>query len=150
MDIPRPLKLEHEELHDELTQATKAPGAVGEAARRVAELLHPHFVKEEEFALPLLGLLSALVSGEVTADMRAAVAMSERLRAELPDMLAEHRRVQAALESLAEAARRALRPDLADFARKLALHAEAEEEVMYPAALLVGEVVRARLGAPSA
>ena len=29
----------------------------------------------------------------------------------------------------------------------LALHAKTEEEVLYPAAILVGDVIRARLGA---
>lgn len=43
--IPEPLKIEHEELHAELVALTKAPGEVGEAARGVATLLHPHFVK---------------------------------------------------------------------------------------------------------
>ena len=47
--------VEHEELHAELGALTKAPGRVGEAARNVATLLHPHFVKEEEYALPLVG-----------------------------------------------------------------------------------------------
>jgi hypothetical protein len=54
--IPEPLKEEHDELHGELVRATKEPGAVGEAAKQVARLLHPHFVAEEEYALPPLGL----------------------------------------------------------------------------------------------
>ena len=52
--IPTSLKVEHEELHAELVALTKAPGRVGEAARNVAALLHPHFVKEEKYALPPL------------------------------------------------------------------------------------------------
>ncbi len=42
--ILTPLKVEHEELHAELVALTEAPGKVGAAARRVAVLLHPHFV----------------------------------------------------------------------------------------------------------
>lgn len=61
--IPEPLKLEHQELHEELVRATKEPGRIGEAAKAVAAVLHPHFVKEEEYALPPLGLLSALATG---------------------------------------------------------------------------------------
>ena len=63
--IPSPLKLEHEELHGELVRATQAGGRVGEAAKEVARVLHDHFVKEEEFALPPIGLLSSLARGEV-------------------------------------------------------------------------------------
>jgi hypothetical protein len=38
----------------------KEGGKVGEAAKAVANVLHPHFEKEEEYALPPLGLLSCL------------------------------------------------------------------------------------------
>lgn len=47
-----PLKLEHQELHANLVKATKAGGRAGDAAKAVARVLHVHFVKEEEFALP--------------------------------------------------------------------------------------------------
>ena len=50
-------KKEHEELHGELVKGLTAGGATEANAKAVAKLLHPHFVKEEEFALPLLGLL---------------------------------------------------------------------------------------------
>jgi len=53
--IPHPLKAEHEELHNMLRQATQLSGKTGETAKTVAELMHPHFVKEEEYALPPLG-----------------------------------------------------------------------------------------------
>jgi hypothetical protein len=144
--IPEPLKVEHEELHAELVALTKAPGEVGEAARGVATLLHPHFVKEEEYALPPLGLLVAVAQGRVTPDMREVLAMTERLQNDLPHMLAEHRQVVDALEKLAAAARVEKRPEAARFAEKLRLHAETEEQVLYPTAILVGERVRARLG----
>jgi hypothetical protein len=46
--IPPSLKAEHEELHGDLARATKSGGRTGEAAKAVAKLMHPHFVKEEE------------------------------------------------------------------------------------------------------
>jgi len=42
-DIPKPLQVEHEALLAMLVDATREAGAVGEAAREVARLLHPHF-----------------------------------------------------------------------------------------------------------
>ena len=125
---------------------TVTPGKVGEAARNVATLLHPHFVKEEEYALPPLGLLAAVAQGAVTPEMRAVLAMTERLKQDLPQMLAEHRHVVGALDQLAAAGRAESRADAERFAEKLRLHAETEEQVLYPAAMLVGEQVRARLG----
>ena len=101
--IPEALRIEHEELHVELSALSEAPGGVGAAAREVARLLHPHFVKEEEYALPPLGLLATVAQGTVTPAMRAALVMTDRLKEELPEMLAEHRLVVAALENHAEA-----------------------------------------------
>jgi hypothetical protein len=147
IEIPEPLKAEHEELHAELVALTTAPGKVGETARNVATLLHPHFVKEEEYGLPPLGLLASIAQGGVTPEMESVIPMTERLKRELPQMLAEHREVVGALDQLAAAGRAESRADAERFAEKLRLHAATEEQVLYPAAILVGQHVRARLGA---
>jgi hypothetical protein len=112
----------------------------------VAALLHPHFVKEEEYALPPLGLLATVAQGTVTPAMRPVLTMTDRLKRELPEMLAEHRSVVAVLEKLAEAGKAETRVDAERFAEKLRVHAETEEQVLYPAAILVGEYVKTRLG----
>lgn len=142
--IPKPLKVEHDELHEELVRATKVPGAVGQAAKEVARLLHPHFILEEEFALPPLGLLARVARGETPAAAGPALAMADRLRKELPRMLEEHRAIVEALKGLIEAAKRHGKPEVARFAEKLTLHAQTEEEVLYPATLVLGEVLRQR------
>ncbi|HEU4565839.1 MAG TPA: hemerythrin domain-containing protein [Gemmatimonadaceae bacterium] len=142
--IPRSLRVEHEEIHAQLEEATRAPGAVGEAARAVAKVLHPHFVREEQIALPPLGLLAPLARGEATPEMRAVLPLTDSLRAEMPRMLAEHRAIAAALERLHQVATRAGRAKEAALAEKIRVHALSEEEVTYPAAMLVGDWVRAR------
>jgi hypothetical protein len=147
-EIPQSLKLEHEELHAALVQATKEPGETGAAAKAVAALLHPHFVREEEFALPPLGLLAPLARGERTAGMSGVLELTEKLKASLPQMLAEHRAIVGALDKLEKAARADGRSELAEFADKLKLHAQTEEEVSYPAAILVGEYVKLTRDAP--
>ncbi|MFZ5792290.1 MAG: hypothetical protein ACOY3L_16485 [Pseudomonadota bacterium] len=146
-EIPRPLKVEHEELHAELVKATKSGGRTGEAAKAVAKVLHPHFVKEEEYALPPLGLLVALSRGKIEKGMAAALKMTDKLEAELPQMLAEHKAIVAALEALVDAAKAENKPDVAQFAEKLILHAQTEEQVSYPTALLIGRYLKAKLAA---
>ena len=143
--IPKPLEVEHEELHGELVKAMKMPGRVGEAARTVATFLHQHFVHEEEFALPPLGLLARLAEGKVTPEMRQVLTPSDKLKAELPQMLDEHKAIVRALEKLIVAAEVEGKPEVARFAEKLILHAQTEEEVLYPTAILIGEYVRAQL-----
>jgi hemerythrin HHE cation binding domain-containing protein len=139
LQIPAPLKAEHDELHARLVRATKEPGVLGEAAREVARLLHPHFLKEEQFGLPPLALLADVARGALRSDMAEVLAMTRRIKAELPAMFAEHRQIAGALEVLRREARRAGRADLEEFATALQRHAETEELVLYPAAVLLGE-----------
>lgn len=143
--IPSALKAEHEELHSELAHATKVGGRTGEAAKAVAKLMHPHFVKEEEYALPPLGLLSALSKGKLEAEMAEVLKMTDKLEAELPHMLAEHKDIVTALQRLVEAAKAEDKPEYVHFAEKLMAHARTEEEVSYPTALLVGRYLKAAL-----
>jgi hemerythrin HHE cation binding domain-containing protein len=143
--IPESLKAEHLELHEELARAIKAGGRTAEAARAVEDVLHPHFLKEEEYALPPLGLLSSLAEGNVTPEMRAVIAMTDKLKADLPHMLQEHRAIVAALERLSATAKQEGKTEHALFAEKLMMHARNEEEVLYPAAILVGEYLKMKL-----
>ena len=144
-EISSALKAEHEELHAELIAAIDSGGAVGDAAKAVADLLHPHFVKEEAYALPPLGLLGLLAQGEVRPEIAEVLAMTDRLRSELPNMLAEHARIVEALGRLAVAAEREDNRQVAGFAEKLKLHAQTEEEVLYPAAIILGDYLRLKL-----
>lgn len=143
--IPESIKLEHEELHDALARASREKDPLGEAAKRVARILKPHVAKEELFAFPPLGLLEEVARGERPAAGPAALGMTERLRAELDDMLAEHRVIIGALEDFMAAARAVDRVDYAELASKLVHHMRTEKEVLYPAALLLGDHLRSRL-----
>lgn len=143
--IPLPLQNEHEALHERLRLATQAGGEVGEAAKTLAQLMHPHFIKEDEFALPPLGLLAALARGEWSAEMAEVLTLTDQLEAELPQMLAEHQSIVTALKTLRDAASRSGRSDIVTFTEALTEHARTEEEVMYPATVLVGQLVRQRL-----
>jgi hemerythrin HHE cation binding domain-containing protein len=144
--IPTSIKEEHDELHAELVTATKSGGRTAAAANAVAALMHPHFVKEEEFALPPLGALADLVKGAKVEALRDVLAMTDKLKLELAQMLEEHQAIVAALKALTIAATDESKPEIADFARRLIHHAMIEEQVMYPAAILVGEHVRQGLG----
>lgn len=139
---PQSLKLEHEELHSQLAEATKVKGPIGEAAKAVAKIMHPHFLKEEEYALPPLGLLPFLAEGNVSPDMRDVLGMTDRLKAELHEMLEEHKAIVSALKKLSDVAKKENKMEYAQFAEKLMLHAQTEEEVSYPTAILIGEHVK--------
>ena len=144
-EVPESLGLEHKELHAELARAMTTGGRTAEHARTVANLLHQHFQKEEQYALPPLGLLAALAAGEIHPEMRGVLEMTDKLEVELPEMLAEHEAIVLALRELLDAAKRENKPEATQFAEKLMSHARMEEEVTYPAARLVGRYIKAVL-----
>ena len=146
LKIPPSLKHEHGEMRASLETAAKATGKSGDAAREVARLLLPHFKKEEEYALPPLDALAVLAGGSVPEDPAAIIAQADRLRHELPDMLREPQAIAKALEDLYETATGDARPELARFARKLLLHAQMEEQIYYPATLVIGDHLKLRAG----
>jgi iron-sulfur cluster repair protein YtfE (RIC family) len=146
LKIPPSLKHEHGEMRASLEIAGKAIGKSGEGAREVARLLLPHFKKEEEYALPPLDALPVLAGGGVPDNPQAIIAKADRLKHELSDMLREHQAIAKALEDLYDVASGDSRPELARFARKLLLHAQMEEQIYYPATLVIGEYLKLKMG----
>jgi len=144
-NVPVTLNEEHEELHNELARITEAGGAIGEAAKKVAVIMHPHFVKEEEYAMPPLGLLEPLSMGDIKEEMREILLITDKLKAMLPQMLSEHQAIVEALINLANVSIKENKMEIAFIAKKLISHVRNEEEILYPAALLVGEFLRLKL-----
>lgn len=144
LPVPSSLKAEHTEIQAELAAAMRSGGNTERAAKDVAKLLNAHFVKEEEFAFPILALLPRVTSGEKIPERDELIRRSERFKVELPQMLQEHKAIVAGLTRLLEAARKENKPEQVHFVEKLKLHAQTEEELLYPAALMVGEYLRLR------
>jgi hypothetical protein len=143
--IPPSLVAEHKELHHMLEEVITSGGKTGDAAKVVAERLDPHFKKEEEYAMPPLTLLVPLSQGKVSPDMKGMMEKSAKLKAELPQMLNEHKSIVVALDTLVGTAKEENKPAAIQFAEKLRLHAQNEEEILYPAAILVGDYLRLRM-----
>ena len=97
--------------------------------------------------MPPLGLLTVLAAGALPANAADILPLTDALRSELPRMLDEHVHIRAALDELRTAAVAEHSSEYVQLADQLALHARSEEEVLYPAAVLVGYVVRERLRA---
>jgi hypothetical protein len=142
MQTPHSLAAEHRELHEVLARASKESGELGRAAVELEKALAPHFKREEEIATPPLGLLPKLARAEATADMRAVLPMTDALERELPQMLKEHEAIRQAVTKFRAAAVQAQRDEYVGFSDGLAAHAQQEEEILYPAAVLVGRYVK--------
>lgn len=140
--VPSSVKAEHTELHEELAKAINSGGQTAVAAKNVERLLHPHFVKEEQFGLPPLAVLTDLAAGKVPPNAKEIITMSEHLQKELPTMLAEHEAIGKALQRLRAVAQQERKPEVALFADHLQAHAKQEEEILYPAAILAGQYLK--------
>ncbi|HEU4981220.1 MAG TPA: hemerythrin domain-containing protein [Acidobacteriaceae bacterium] len=138
---PSSIREEHQHLHHQLDEALASGGETAVRARAVADVLLPHFKAEEEYAMPPLGLLTAIANGEpLTSDQRRqAIHMARDLRSHYEQMLQEHQQIHSALEALASTARQENKPRVVAFAETLMLHAQNEEQVLYPTTLLIGK-----------
>ncbi|TAM57640.1 hypothetical protein EPN52_12910 [bacterium] len=139
------LEHEHEEIHAALHRALALSGETGAAARVLATLLKPHFEKEELYATPALSVLPEVARGQVPANVREIATATETLKAELSQMLTEHVAILEAANRMGVAARQEGQAEAAELAANLKHHALVEEEVVYPAAVLVGEVLKCRV-----
>ncbi len=143
---PPALRAEHKRLHEELEKAIRSGGKTAQAAKEVQRRMAPHFEEEEKYAMPPIGLLQPLARGELRPDMNEAIPMAGRLEANWAKMLQEHERIIEALERLSSAAKSENKPEHARFAERLILHAKNEEQVLYPAAILIGKYLEMKLG----
>ena len=75
--------------------------------------------------------------------MRDIVAVTDRLKAAMPQMLSEHKALLQALGELGRAGKTENNTTAATrFVEELTAHAQTEEQVLYPAAALVGEYLK--------
>jgi hypothetical protein len=142
---PESLQFEHRELSEALQKASSAGGKTGKAARDVMAVLEPHILIEQEYAMPPLCEIARIARGEITPGMAHYIEKSESFKAELPHMLEDHKLIVAALRGLMQAATAEKQYGAVQFAQKMIQHAQLEEEVLYPAAILVGEYLRLKL-----
>jgi hypothetical protein len=138
LKVPNALKSGHEALYAGLRRAMREPGATGECARNLMQIMDGHMMREEKFALRPLGLLKALSRGETPADLAEAIAIVEGFKREMPQMMDEHRQIADLLRRFAKEAEAAGKPEYVQLAEDLVVHAQIEEDVLYPTAILVG------------
>ncbi|MDW5563540.1 MAG: hypothetical protein SA339_09970 [Methanomassiliicoccus sp.] len=141
MIIPRSLREEHAHIIEVMESASREGGTIGPAATAVLAVLRPHLEKEEQIALPPLGMLT--LSSEGTAqEVEETIALSQRFSDDLSRMLEEHVIIGEKLQVLSVEAENAARKEYATIARELDRHMRLEEEIIYPAALLIGSYLR--------
>ena len=138
LQVPASLKNSHDALHVGLKRAMREPGPIGDTGRKIMQLMDGHMLREEKFALRPLGLLKELARGETPSDLGEAGTLAHGLKSEMVQMVGEHRQIAELLRQLAAQAEAEGKPDYVQLAEDMIVHAQMEEDVLYPAALLVG------------
>lgn len=144
-EIPQSAVAEHESVLANLRSIAARPTPEGAAAQKVIDLLLPHMAKEEAFILPPLVLLPDIAAGKVTKDMRWAIGMSDRVKAEQAALLKIHQGLSDAFIGLLDAAQAAGDDVTVGFTKDLAADDLGDREVTEPTTILIGELLRRHL-----
>lgn len=135
---PESLAEEHHELFHKLGKLAAEKGETRREVKELLTVLEPHFEKEEEAAMPLLGALRPLSEGKVVRDPSEVSSLHRKFTSEYPEMLEEHNQVRRLIDNVRNAAKKAQDENALTMMDELEHHAAVEEEVLYPAAMLVG------------
>lgn len=138
-EVPSSIMEEHKTLLDQAYQFTSLPDSAGLVALKLYELMQYHFKVEEDIVLPPLGLLPMLANSKIPEESEELIQLTEKLKPQIAVMLAEHQMVAAYLEEIKQVASNDYLTGIIEFEKELQKHAQIEEEVFFPASLLIGE-----------
>lgn len=139
---PKALLDGHKKLFNDIEYIISLGGSIGENAKLLVDIARPHFKKEEEYALPPLGILSALSEQNWELESAAATKMAETLEARLLEMKKDHGVIRKILENLKSHAEKENNQKVSQFVDDLKLHIEVEEQVLYPTTILIGTYLK--------
>jgi hypothetical protein len=146
-EIPQSLRLEHEDTLQQLENLSRHRGAVGDEARKALVLFKKHLQREEAYILPPLTLLPLLADGKVLPDMKWAIDMASRVKAERDEIFQEHTQITDAMNALAAAAQKAHDAAALDFAHAAVADSLNDIELIEPMTIVIGDYLRTKLPA---
>jgi hypothetical protein len=144
-EIPQSIQMDHADTLAQLTELAKRPAPVGPIAEKALEMVKRHIQRENEYILPPLTLLAALAEGKVTNEMKWAIEMADKVKANREDIFIEHSRITDIMSALLSAAETAGDTEAADAAKAMVAGSLGDMEVEEPTTILIGEYLRSRL-----
>ena len=144
-EMPASIKKEHEYLLHEVGKIALLEDSTGKAAVKLMDLMQHHFQEEENYVLPPLGLLPSLADGKMPIQSKEIIGLTEKLKAQLNHMRAEHQLIKAYMDEVMQAAAGENHPDVFSVGKEISKHAATEEEVYFPAAILIGEFLKLKI-----
>lgn len=141
-EVPSSIKKTHATLLDQIHEMTLYKDSSSIVAIKLEVLMQHHFKEEEDFILPPLGLLPLLAAGQLPAPSKELLLFCENIKPQLTHMSVEHQLIKAYIEELKQTCLEENRPAIIAFEKEVIKHAVSEEEVFFPAAILVGEYLK--------
>ena len=141
-EVPSSLKKTHVYILAQIHKMTLYKDSSGHVALKLEELMQHHFKEEEDFILPPLGLLPLLAKGQIPEQSKDVILLSENVKSYMNHMSAEHQLIKAYIEELKQASDNENLPEIIEFENEVSHHAISEEEVFFPASILVGEYLK--------
>jgi hypothetical protein len=140
--VPQVILTEHRSLLSFVDSLTLMKDSTGLVALKLKEVMMHHFEEEEDFVLPPLGALTLLARDSIPAKFEEIIQLSEKLKRQHNHMLAEHQLITAFLGELVRVSKNENHKGIETFQKKLLAHAETEETIHFPAAILAGEYLK--------
>jgi len=144
-DIPQSERVEHEGVLERLGIIAKRTTPSGPAAQKVLAVMEPHLAHQAEVLLPPLVLLPALANDDPSPDMRWAIALADRVKAEHDSLQRTHQALTEALKALRDAAAAENDHSTVGFVNDLIADDLGDQEITEPTAILIGEFLRSQL-----
>ena len=141
-EVPSSIQKTHNYLLEQIHKMTLYEDSSGRVALKIEDLMKHHFKEEDDFILPSLGLLPSLANGLLPAQSKEVILLSENVKSMLNHMSAEHQLIEAFIEELKQASEKENLPEIIEFEKEVKQHASSEEEVYFPAAILIGEYLK--------
>lgn len=140
--VPSSIIKEHEILLNQIHKLSLFEDSAGLAAKKLYSLMEHHFKEEEDVVLPQLGLLPLLANEKLPGQIKEIIQLSEKLKSHLTHLNVEHQLIEAYLGELKQVAAKKDLPEINDFEKELRKHANTEEEIFFPAAVLIVEYLK--------
>lgn len=141
-EVPLSIKTEHQYLLDKIYKISLFQDSTGRVAIKLNDLMQHHFKEEEDYVFPPLGLLPLLSTGKLPEQSKEVIVFTEKLKSQLSHMSAEHQLIKAFMDELILAAAKENHPEIIEFEKEIHKHANAEEEILFPTAILIGEYLK--------
>jgi hemerythrin-like domain-containing protein len=140
--VPAAIKKEHEELLNKLKSLDLIKGKAEPIVAKLSELIQHHFKEEEDYVFPPLGILPLLAGGGLPEQSEKIIMLSEKFALQNTHIIVEHQMIRAYINELKDATVGEDHPEIVAFVDGLDKHAQMEEEVLFPTAILIGEYLK--------